>query len=251
MAQASAKGWPSSANGKGVELFTHSLCPYAQRVEMALVEKQVPHEVVAIDLSRKPSWYRSVNPRMLVPALRWEGKVVVESLAICKFVDERFEGPSLMPDEGGVRRRADELLDACDGVVSAGLQAVMGADGRFWGIGTRFEERDTKAFETKMAPLLKQLQKHGGPYLVGQQLTLVDLAYLPFIERFAVAMNHFMGYNVRALGDGEIGHWMDACHARPALQSTRTDPVQLRKAYQKYMSLDFFDYHSLTRSDLL
>lgn len=250
MAQVSAQGGRSSAHGKAVELFTHSLCPYAQRVEMALAEKQVQHEVVPIDLNRKPSWYRSVNPRMLVPALRWNGNVVVESLAICRFVDESFEGPPLMPDEAGLRDRAEELLDTCDVVVSAGLQAVKGKDGRYWGIGTKFDERDIESLERNLAPLLDQLQELGGPYLLGQQLTLADLAYLPFIERFAVAMDQFMGYSLRMLGNGRLGEWMDSCQTRHSLQGTWTNPVKLRKAYQKYMSLDFFDYHSLTRSDL-
>lgn len=250
MAQASAKGGRSSAHGKAVELFTHSLCPYAQRVEMALAEKEVQHEVVSIDLNRKPSWYRSVNPRMLVPALRWNGNVVVESLAICRFVDESFEGPPLMPDEAGLRDRAEELLDNCDVVVSAGLQAVKGKDGRYWGIGTKFDERDIEAFERNLAPLLEQLQEKGGPFLMGQQLTLADLAYLPFIERFTVVMDQFMGYSPRMLGGGKLGDWMDSCRERHSLQGTWTDPVKLRKAYQKYMSLDFFDYHSLTKSDL-
>jgi hypothetical protein len=90
----------------------------------------VEHETLEIDLSNKPPWFRKVNPAGLVPALEVQGRVVVESLDICRcgpghrprlrsrrlslraepqvfrgwttgsFVDDEFEGPSLMPEVG-------------------------------------------------------------------------------------------------------------------------------------------------------
>lgn len=48
---------------------------YAERVFIALLEKQVPFHLVHVDLARKPAWYRGVNPRGLVPAVQHEGEV--------------------------------------------------------------------------------------------------------------------------------------------------------------------------------
>lgn len=53
-------------------------CPllqYAERVFIALLEKQVAFHLVHVDLARKPVWYRSVNPRGLVPAVQHKGEV--------------------------------------------------------------------------------------------------------------------------------------------------------------------------------
>lgn len=38
-----------------------------------------------------------MNPNGLVPALEVQGRVVVESLDICQFIDHTFQGPRLMP----------------------------------------------------------------------------------------------------------------------------------------------------------
>jgi glutathione S-transferase len=116
---------PSKSN---VVLYTHVLCPYAQRVALALLYKvpasmhflprqprRTPHaapsaawscggqllppcplalapalqrlafDMVQIDLSAKPAWYRRVNPRGLVPALQHAGGTVVESMDILRW----------------------------------------------------------------------------------------------------------------------------------------------------------------------
>ncbi len=65
-------------------LYVHTLCPYAERAFLALLEKGTHFTLVHIDLSSKPSWYRQVNPRGLVPAVEYKGAVHVESLDICR-----------------------------------------------------------------------------------------------------------------------------------------------------------------------
>ena len=44
----------------------------------------MPFDLVQVDLSDKPSWYRSVNGRGLVPAVQWQGQTVVESIDIVR-----------------------------------------------------------------------------------------------------------------------------------------------------------------------
>ena len=38
-----------------------------------------------VDLSRKPAWYKAVNPRGLVPAVVWQDTPVVESVDIVRY----------------------------------------------------------------------------------------------------------------------------------------------------------------------
>ena len=44
----------------------------------------VQFQVVQVDLSNKPGWYRSINPQTLVPSLVADGETVVESIDICR-----------------------------------------------------------------------------------------------------------------------------------------------------------------------
>ena len=38
-------------------LISHHLCPYVQRVAIALAEKQIPFERIYVDLAAKPDWF--------------------------------------------------------------------------------------------------------------------------------------------------------------------------------------------------
>ena len=81
-----ARDLAAAPSGRGrPALLTHVCCPYAQRALMALLHKGLDFDLVQVDLSAKPGWYRSeVNPRGLVPAARWQGRSVVESVDIVR-----------------------------------------------------------------------------------------------------------------------------------------------------------------------
>lgn len=75
----------------------------------------------------------------------------------------------------------------------------------------------------------------------------VDLAYLPFAERFDVGAKEFCDFDMRAARGGAIGSWLDAMHRQPysaAGASPSADPELLAAAMKKHRSLDFFDYDS-------
>ncbi|HWT98543.1 MAG TPA: glutathione S-transferase N-terminal domain-containing protein, partial [Terriglobales bacterium] len=51
-------------------LISHHLCPYVQRVAIALAEKQIPAGRIYIDLADKPDWFTAISPLGKVPLLR-------------------------------------------------------------------------------------------------------------------------------------------------------------------------------------
>lgn len=67
-----------------IVFYTHVLCPFAERVWLTLLEKQVEHELVHVDLSCKPAWYRGLNPRGLVPCVAYQNEIIIESEDICR-----------------------------------------------------------------------------------------------------------------------------------------------------------------------
>ena len=74
----------SPANDEEVVLYSHTMCPFAQRTWLALLEKGAPYTLVHVDLSNKPRFYKQVNPRGLVPCLAYQGDVITESEDICR-----------------------------------------------------------------------------------------------------------------------------------------------------------------------
>ncbi len=80
----------------------------------------------------------------------------------------------------------------------------------------------------------------------------VDLAYLPFAERFDVGAKEFCDFDMRAAFGGAIGRWLDAMHQRPyaADGSPLADRGLLLSALEKFRSLDFFGYDSFAAAEL-
>lgn len=67
---------------------------------LALMEKGVKFESNYLDLlnfdQHKPD-YLAINPQGTIPAMTHGARVLTESTAIMEYVDEAFDGPSLMP----------------------------------------------------------------------------------------------------------------------------------------------------------
>ena len=51
-----------------------------------------------------------------------------------------------------------------------------------------------------------------------------DLILQPFLERFALAMPEFAGYDVRQALDGSLAVWLSAMADRPSCQIASPDP---------------------------
>lgn len=64
-----------------ITLVSHALCPYVQRIAIALAEKGVPHDRVTVDLARKPGWFLALSPLGRTPVLRVGQAALFESAA--------------------------------------------------------------------------------------------------------------------------------------------------------------------------
>jgi glutathione S-transferase len=102
----------------GLVLYTHVMCPYAQRVWLTVLEKCAQHTLVNIDLSNKPEWFTLLNPRGQVPYVTLEGKGMTESLEICKCAPS--ETPFLYPWEPAFERM---ILEFHPFIVDMSMQA--------------------------------------------------------------------------------------------------------------------------------
>ena len=140
-----------------MKLIDAARCPYCARVRIALAEKGVDHEVVAVDLGDRPQWLIELNPPSgRVPVLD-DGFVLPESEVIMAYLDERYPEPSLLPADPGERARARLLVHRFDENLGADYYAFRRGD------------------DNDLAGKLETLQ-------VGQSL-FADVAYVPWVIR--------------------------------------------------------------------
>jgi maleylacetoacetate isomerase len=104
-----------------MKLYTFFRSSASYRVRIALNLKGLDYEQVPIHLRRGggeqfAAAYKAINPQGLVPALEDDGHVLIQSLAIMEYLDERYPKPPLLPFEPAERAlvRSMALIVACE-----------------------------------------------------------------------------------------------------------------------------------------
>jgi glutathione S-transferase len=109
-----------------VLLWEHPLSPYAQKVKIALAEKNVPFECRLPDfMSGSDPEFATANPRLEVPALVDGETKVFDSTIILEYVEDRWPTPPLLPATPAERARVRMLEELCDTYYEAIVWAAM------------------------------------------------------------------------------------------------------------------------------
>ncbi|CAN4116000.1 unnamed protein product [Withania somnifera] len=83
-----------------VKLLGSPLSPFSCRVEWALNIKGVEYQFVKEDVRNKSPLLLESNPvHKKIPILIHNGKPICESMIIVEYIDEVFEGPSILPKD--------------------------------------------------------------------------------------------------------------------------------------------------------
>ncbi len=140
--------------------------------------KKVEFEVTYVNLQDKPDWFLEISPHGKVPVLKVDDEILFESNAIAEYLDETVP-PRLHPEDPIARARNRAWTD----FVPDFAKALNGI-----GYATTQE-----AFEEGLASAPKALGRvegalakrgNDGPYFNGSELSLVDAAYAPMLQRF-------------------------------------------------------------------
>ncbi|CAI5486445.1 unnamed protein product, partial [Closterium sp. Naga37s-1] len=188
-------------------LYHYKACPFAQRAVIAVNYKGLDFiERVEISLRSKPEWYtEKVYPPGKVPAMEHAGKVVGESLDLLLLIDEWFgdKGPRIVPEDPALAAEASALVAACGDVMMAGYTALS----QLYQTGGEAEVE--AAMGSHLDSLEASLGKHqeNGPFFLGS-FSYVDIAYLPFLERFNIAFEHFCHTDITK-GRPNLQRWFE------------------------------------------
>ncbi len=212
-----------------MELFTARVCPYAHRTRLALLEKGVAFEHIEEDLKNKSARFLEVSPYGKVPALVHNGQTLYESLIINEYLDETFPETPLMPSDPVLRAKARIWIHYCDAYFVSDFYAV---------IQNKDRSKDSELKE-KLADRLRKAEREGfgelsgdGPYWLGADVSLVDLAWYPFFERLP-AWTHYRGFEIPD-DCPKIAAWAEAMAGRASARDVANDAAYYIEGYARY-----------------
>jgi len=168
------------ATGRTYHLVSSYTCPWVQRAAITLRAKGVDYDITYIDLQSKPDWFLKISPHGKVPVLLVDGQPLFESNAISEFLDEVVE-PRLHPADPLKRARHRAWIDFLPDF-SRAMRTV------YYATSADEQREGLKNAPKSLAKLEAALADRGneGPFFSGDGLCLVDTAYAPFLQRFAL-----------------------------------------------------------------
>jgi glutathione S-transferase len=101
----------------GLKLHYNPLSTFSRRVLIAFAEKQIPHELVVVDMAarqHRQQPYLSLNPYGRVPTLEEDDFILFESTAILNYLEATRPTPPLVPADARGRALVDMHMKLCD-----------------------------------------------------------------------------------------------------------------------------------------
>ncbi len=200
-------------------LISHALCPYVQRVAIALNEKNIPFERIDIDLGNKPTWFLAMSPLGKTPVLNVDDQPIFESAVICEYLEDTAK-PALHPEDPLTRAQHRAWIE----FASATLANI-------WSF---YMAKDEGAYIDAANALIQRfIQIEGvlqdGPYFGGESFSLVDAAFAPAFRYFDV-FDEISGVTFFANAP-KVRAWRLALSERPSVRSavSVTYPSMLRQ----------------------
>lgn len=201
-----------------IQLYEAPMSTCTQKVRFVLEQKGLSWEGVSVDLHSGENFspeHMKLNPKGVIPILVDDEDVIIESNNICQYLDEKYPQVALMPNSPKGRSDVRTLLQLIDEHLHSDVSACTYAIAfrvriakqyntpeklkayiaEIPDAGKRLSRSDyvamgieSPAVHTaviRIVAVLRRLESllQNSPYLVGDQLTLADIAYSPYITR--------------------------------------------------------------------
>lgn len=212
---------------KGVHLIHYMVSSCSQKVRIFLNLKGIKWESHTVDLLASKNvepWFLGINPRGLVPVLVHDGTVHIESNDIIEYLEKKFPEPRLIPvghekEVAALLKHEDDLhldlrtlsfrfvFDPPGPPKSAEQLNKYRTNGTGTVRGKRDPDRDiqlewweqaakegypddrtrsaAQKFRAEFNSMEKRLAQH--PYLLGENLTILDVAWFIYAHRLSLA----------------------------------------------------------------
>jgi glutathione S-transferase len=159
-----------------ITLYRARFSTNVERVALTLALKGLEVESAWITYDDRSAVER-VSGQPLVPVLDYDGQILVESMDIVRFLDERHPEPPLYPAANATE--IDAFVDWFDGTWKGPPNEIEAELGK-----PQPDEARIAALERSMIESLDRFEQMlaGGDYLLGDRLTAADICAFPFLK---------------------------------------------------------------------
>jgi glutathione S-transferase len=195
---------------------------YVWSARMTLAEKGVPHDLVDMPFgAQRDEPHLSRHPFAKVPAFEYDGFQLYETQAIVRYIDERFPGAPLQPEDVHEWSRMNQII----GIIDAyGWPSIAGQIlfnrvlvPRF--LGGVPDEAAIAAALPRARLCLSEIARLMGehPFLAADFVTLADLMAAPLLWYFAAVPEGQMLFAEHS----KLLDWLRRMEGRQSFQVTK------------------------------
>jgi glutathione S-transferase len=201
-------------------LYHDPRAPNPRRVRIFLAEKNVAYDTIEVLISaaahQTPEFKRK-NPLALLPVLELpDGRVLRESMAICRYIEELHPEPNLFGSDAWERAQIEQWNRHAELELLVPISQVFRNTNKFW-VGRikqapEFAEIMRELVAGRFDWLEGELSQR--PYLAGQRFTVADITAICAIDFGKVA-----GIRIDPATHPHLASWHSRVSERPSAKA--------------------------------
>jgi glutathione S-transferase len=210
-----------------IRLYDHPLSPYAQKVKIALREKNLPFETVmpgGLGAGGAQGEFVEASPRAEVPALVDGDLRIFDSTIILEYLDDAYPEPAMRPAAPAERARVrmlEEVMDTHFEAINWGLSELRWFRRAEGDKARALEDRAREQTMGFFAWLERQLA--GREWFNGGSFGWGDLSVVPYV-------NGSVGHGNPPAEGSALAAWLARANARPSVSETAGEAAQVARA---------------------
>lgn len=156
-----------------IELIGYNLCPFTQRINIILNEKNISYKITYIDILNKPEWFTKISPFQEIPILIFNNKVIFKSNVICEFLNDEL-GLELYPKQNIDTANSRAWIEFGNALIMDIYNMSISSNKKEYDDRIEFVYKKLDRINTEIKT---------SPYFYGKTFTMIDTCYAPILSR--------------------------------------------------------------------